>query len=49
MIYTYMTANIIQCIHGDIILNRSNNSVFLWQKSIEIGKPFISSAPGEFE
>ena len=35
--------------HEDIILNRSNNSVFLLQKSIEIGKPLISSAPREFE
>ena len=25
--------------HGDVILNRSNNSVFLLQKSVEIGKP----------
>ena len=39
----------IQCSHGDIILNWSNNSVFLLQKSIEIGKPLISSAPREFE
>ena len=35
--------------HGDVILNRSNNSVFLLQKSVEIGKPVISSAPREFE
>ena len=35
--------------HGDIILNRSNNSVFLLRKSIEIGKSLISSAPQEFE
>ena len=35
--------------HGDVILNRSNNSVFLLQKSVEIGKPVISSAPRGFE
>lgn len=35
--------------HGDIILNSSNNSVFLLQKSIEIDKHLISSAPREFD
>ena len=35
--------------HGDIILNKNNNSVFLLQKSIEIGKSLISSAPRKFE
>ena len=35
--------------HGDIILNKSNNSVFLHLKSIEIGKSPISSVPQEFE
>ena len=34
--------------HGDIILNVSNNSVFLLRKSTEIGKPLMSSAPREF-
>ena len=34
--------------HGDI-LNSSNNSMFLLQKSIEIGKFLISSASREFE
>ena len=34
--------------HGDI-LNSSNNSMFLLQKSIEIGKCLISSASREFE
>ena len=35
--------------HGDIILSRCNNFVFLLQKSIEIGKSLISSATQEFE
>ena len=35
--------------HGDIVLNMRNNSVFWLQKSIEIGKPLISSAPRESE
>ena len=39
----------VQLYHGDIIPNRSNNSVILLQKSIEIGKPLISSVPREFE
>ena len=37
------------CNHGDIILNRNNNSVFLLRKSIEIGKTLISTAPRESE
>ena len=35
--------------HGDIILNKSNNSVFLLQKSIKFGKSLISSVPRKFE
>ena len=35
--------------HEDIIINVSNNSVFLLRKSIEIHKSLISSAPREFE
>ena len=35
--------------HVDLTLNRSNNSVFLLPKPIEIGKSLISSAPREFE
>ena len=36
-------------IHGNIIVNRSNNSMFLLRKSIAIGKSFISSTPPEFK
>ena len=35
--------------HEDIILNRSNNSVFLLQNSIKIGIPLTSFPPWEFE
>ena len=35
--------------HGEIVLNRSNDSVFLLRKCIDIGKPLISSTPREFE
>ena len=35
--------------HVDLTLNRSNNSVFLLPKPIEIGKSLISFAPREFE
>ena len=35
--------------HGDIILNRNKNFVFLLRKSIEIGKSLILSAPREFK
>ena len=49
-IYSSNTANPDsgQLNHGDIILNVSNNSVFLLRKSTEIGKPLMSSAPREF-
>ena len=34
---------------GEIVLNRSNDSVFLLRKCIDIDKPLISFAPWEFE
>ena len=43
-----MVKNYLCLKHGDIIVNRSNNSVFLLQKFIEIGKSLVSSAPREF-
>ena len=46
---TIMIMTAIKWSHRDIILNRSNNSVFLLRKSIEIGKSLISFAPREFE
>ena len=47
--YIYLHIYVYTYKHGDMILNRSSNSVILLQKSIEIGKPLISSAPRKFE